>query len=139
MSGLELQQKLIEQDSDLPIIIVTGYGEVPMAVQAIQAGALDFICKPYSPQALLDRIQQALSKHAEQRARRTQRAQIKARIATLSSREHEVANLLADGNSTKEIAKILGISPKTVDNHRAKVLEKLQAENPVALRKLLVS
>jgi RNA polymerase sigma factor (sigma-70 family) len=137
MSGLELQEKLHEMHSSLPIIIITGYGEVPMVVRAMQAGALDFISKPYYPSALLERIQQALEKDLAYHAQRSTRTRVRALLETLSPREMQVSDLLVDGKSTKEIAAKLGISPKTVDNHRAKLLEKMQVENPVELRKLL--
>ena len=137
MSGLELQEQLNTLGADLPVIVVSAYGDVPTVVRAMRSGAFDFLSKPFDPQSLLERIQEALAKAAEQNEVRAIRAQVAARWATLSVREQQVADLLVDGKTTKEIASALSISPKTVDNHRAKLLEKMRAENPVVLRKLL--
>ena len=137
MSGLELQEQLNTLGADLPVIVVSANGDVPTVVRAMRSGAFDFLSKPFDPQSLLERIQEAVTKAAEQNEVRTLRAQVAARWATLSVREQQVADLLVDGKTTKEIASSLSISPKTVDNHRAKLLEKMRAENPVVLRKLL--
>jgi two-component system response regulator FixJ len=137
MSGLELQNQMNGRGGHLPIIMLTGHGEISMATQAMRAGAWDFLQKPYSPQVLLERISEALKFDCGQCEKRSAQSQIKARIALLTGREHEVMLHLAQGKSTKRIARELGISPKTVDNHRIKILEKLKLQNTVQLANLI--
>jgi len=127
MSGLELQQRLKAQGSSIPIIFITGHGDVPMAVEAMRDGALDFIRKPFRDQDLLDRINEALQHDAG--ARKTQRnhQDFRDRIASLSERELEVFNRVADGDMNKTIGIDLGISERTVEVHRSNVMKKLNA------------
>jgi len=127
MTGLELQEKLIERRSILPIIFITGHGDVPMAVEAIQAGALDFIQKPFSDEDLLARIYQALAKDAKTRASLSELAAIRARLASLTPREREVMDLVVNGKANKVIAGDLDLSQRTVEIHRARVMEKMDA------------
>ncbi len=127
MSGLELQEKLLEDGVTLPVIIVTGHGDVPMAVNAVKRGALDFIEKPFRAQPLLDRIQEALDRDAELRQRESTRKRVAARLSNLTPREHEVMEMLVRGQSVKQIAADLGLSHKTVQVHRAHIMEKTQA------------
>jgi len=127
MGGLELQEKLAAGLVSLPVIIVTGHGDVPMAVRAMKAGAVDFLEKPFNDQALLDRIQQALEADTRRRSEARPRAAVLARIATLTPREREVMQLVVAGKPNKAIATALGISKKTVEAHRAKMMEKMQA------------
>lgn len=130
MSGLELQERLTVRGSYYPpIIFITGHGDVQMAVRAIQAGAFDFVEKPFHDQDLLDRIQRAIALDAGQRGKEEQRAQLKMLFASLTPREREVLDLVVDGLSNKAIANALGLSAKTVEVHRAKVMEKLHARS----------
>jgi FixJ family two-component response regulator len=129
MSGLELQQVLKDKDSKLPVIIVTGHGDVPMAVQAMQAGAIDFLEKPYDNNLLLSRIKQSLTVVTESQDKLRFAADAKARLSRLTPREREVMNLLVAGKHNKVIAKELAISVRTAEAHRAKVMKKLRAES----------
>lgn len=129
MSGLELQTHLLQCDWCLPVIIVTGHGDVPMAVRAMKAGAVDFLQKPYNDQALLERIQRALELCRRRRRNQGEMARIQANYCQLTPREREVAALVVSGKSNKVIAIELGLSPKTVEVHRANVMFKLQAHS----------
>jgi RNA polymerase sigma factor (sigma-70 family) len=130
MSGLELQERLAARRCyHVPIIFITGHGDVQMAVRAVQAGAFDFVEKPFNDQDLLDRIQRAIAHDAGQRGKEAQRAQLKALFAGLTPREREVLDLVVEGLSNKAIANALGLSAKTVEVHRAKVMEKLHARS----------
>ncbi len=133
MTGLELQQKLIEKGCQIPTILLTAHAEVPMATQAMRAGAVDVIQKPYSPQLLLERIYEAIELDVEVRRKQKERAKIHELVEVLSPREREVMNLLSVGHSTKQIAKRLEISIKTVDNHRSNVLGKMGMDNTAQL------
>jgi len=127
LGGLELQDKLIEMRSSLPIIFITGHGDVPMAVEAMQKGAVDFIQKPFRDQELLDRIGEALKTDQERRTEREEHAEVQNRINKLTKREHEVFDLVVTGKPNKVIAYELGVSQRTVEIHRARVMEKMQA------------
>ena len=139
MSGLELQQKLNERHSILPIIFITGHGDVPMAVEAMQAGAVDFIQKPFRDQDLIDRINQALEKDGANRAALGERAEIRKRLETLTPREREVLDLVVHGKANKVIAGDLRLSQRTVEIHRARVMEKMQASSLAHLVRMLES
>ncbi len=136
MSGIELQERLTAQRIRVPIIFITGHGDVQMAVRAVQAGAFDFIEKPFNDQDLLDRMQRAISFDAERRGRDSQRAQLSALIASLTPREREVMDLVVEGMSNKAVANTLGLSAKTVEVHRAKVMEKMNARSVSDLVKM---
>ncbi|NOX69679.1 MAG: response regulator transcription factor [Gammaproteobacteria bacterium] len=129
LGGLELQQKLLELDSSLPIIFITGHGDVPMAVEAMQKGAVDFIQKPFRDQELLDRIGEALKSDREMRSAREEKAEVSARLEKLTKREHEVLDLVVTGKPNKIIAYELGVSQRTVEIHRARVMEKMEAKS----------
>lgn len=129
MSGLELQQVLNERGIALPVIIITGHGDVPMAVQAMKAGAVDFLEKPYDNEVLITRIRQSLEDATKEQNKESRIAEAKARLAQLTPRELEVMNLLAEGKHNKIIANELNISVRTAEAHRAKVMKKLQADS----------
>src|SRR5713101_3745387 len=125
MSGLELQEYLNRRDIEIPIVFVTGHGDVPAAVSAIKGGAIDFIQKPFSHREVLSIIEKAFQRDAEIRERRTRRSHIAGRLATLTEREQEVLRRVIEGKPNKIIASELDISMKTVEFHRAKVMEKM--------------
>ena len=127
ISGLELQQKLVARNIRMPVIIVTGHGDVPMAVRAMKAGALDFIEKPFSDQLLLDQVQRAIDRDTRARADRAVSDVILERLHSLSPREREVLQRVVDGRVTREIAAELSLADKTVQAHRARVMEKMKA------------
>ncbi|MBN2563755.1 MAG: response regulator transcription factor [Phycisphaerae bacterium] len=129
MSGLELQEKLAAQQITLPVIILTGHADVPMAVRAMQAGAIDFIEKPFREQVLLDRIQQAIEQDRAKRREQVERIGIKARLDRLTPREREVLDLVVAGKHNKATAAELGVSPKTVEFHRSRIMDKLKANS----------
>jgi two-component system, LuxR family, response regulator FixJ len=129
ISGLELQERLAARRINVPIIFITGHGDVQMAVRALQAGAFDFVEKPFNDQDLLDRIQKAIAFDAERRGKEAQRAQLQALFASLTPREREVLDLVVEGMSNKAVANTLGLSAKTVEVHRAKVMEKMHARS----------
>ena len=127
MDGLELQRRLADAAPSLPVIIITGHGDIAMAVKAIKAGAIDFVEKPFADRTILDAIAQALASREEALSREAQRLDIDRRLARLTAREREVFERLARGSSNKAVARELDISPRTVEVHRARVMEKLQA------------
>jgi RNA polymerase sigma factor (sigma-70 family) len=129
LGGLELQEKLIDLGSGLPIIFITGHGDVPMAVEAMQKGAVDFIQKPFRDQELLDRVAEALKTDEERRSEREEKADVLQRIEKLTKREREVLDLVVTGKPNKVIAYELGVSQRTVEIHRARVMEKMQASS----------
>ena len=129
MNGLELQQVLKQSGCPLPIIFMTGHGDIPMAVEAMRQGALDFMRKPVREQELLDRVQQALDLETDARHAQISRADLRQRIASLTTREKEIFDRVAGGAANKVIAIDLGISERTVEVHRAQVMKKLEAES----------
>jgi len=138
MSGLELQQRLPALGIALPVIILTGHGDVPAAVQALKSGAVDFIEKPFDAELLLERIRGALARDAESRRREAGRARCGERLARLTPREREVMKLMVAGKANKVIATELGISERTVELHRSRVMRKMQARSlPELVRTLL--
>ena len=137
MSGLQLQERLKELGSPPPIIFVTGHGDVPMAVQAIQAGAVDFIEKPFRDQDLLDRLQQVLDLDLVRRRERRLLQQTEERLKRLTTREKEVLDLVVAGKPNKVIAASLGISQRTVEIHRSHVMEKMEADSLAELVRLV--
>jgi len=127
MSGMELQQQLNVRGAVIPVIFITGHGDIPMAVEAMQQGAFDFLQKPFRDQDLIDRIQRALEKDAANREELTQRSRIRERLGTLTPREREVLGLVTSGKPNKVIAADLGLSQRTVEIHRSRVMEKMGA------------
>ena len=136
LGGLELQQELINRGDKIPIIFITGHGDVPMAVEAMQKGALDFIQKPFRDQELLDRVRDALKTDRERRAIQRRRNDVSDRIALLTKRENEVFDLVVTGKPNKVIAYELGVSQRTVEIHRSRVMEKMQARSLADLVKM---
>jgi len=129
MDGLQLQQKLVEDRIAIPVIVVTGRGDVPKAVRALKAGAVDFIEKPFSGELVLGSIQQALELGRQIREKETFIGGARVNMKRLTSRELEVLDRLVVGDSNKMIASRLEISPRTVEVHRARVMEKMQAQS----------
>jgi two-component system response regulator FixJ len=125
MTGLDLQKKLREMGSALPVIFITGHGDIPMAVEAMRRGALDFIRKPFREHDLLERINEALNIDEDAHRRALDREALAERLSTLSQREKEVFDRVADGQMNKVIAADLGISERTVEVHRGQVMKKL--------------
>lgn len=136
MSGMELLEVLKYSGIALPVIIITGHGDVPMAVRALKHGAFDFIQKPFNAQDLLDRINAALELDKENRRRAQEVERCRAYFAALTEREAEVVELLVAGDSSKVIAQKLNISPKTVDIHRANIMRKLNVRSVVEIAQL---
>ena len=139
MSGLELQQHLNRMGSMLPVIFITGHGDVPMAVQAMKEGAFEFVQKPFRDQDLLDRINHALEQDKENRSTLARRADVLHRVESLTPREKQVMAMVVDGAANKVVAIDLGLSERTVEIHRAKVMEKMGARSVAHLVKLQMS
>ena len=127
MNGLEMQKALSDLAPDLPVIMMTGHGDVPMAVTALKNGALDFLEKPFDEEAFLGSIERALSHGRRLRERRQTLDEVLRRVADLTQREREVMDLVVDGASNQVAADRLGISVRTVENHRARIMDKMQA------------
>ena len=138
MSGMELQEKLNEIHAILPIIFITGHGDVPMAVKAIQYGAADFIQKPFRDQDLLDRINKAIEQDASNRAQLLEPRDIEERLSNLTPREKEVLELIVDGRPNKVIAADLEVSQRTVEIHRARVMDKMRASSLAHLVRMVM-
>jgi two-component system response regulator TtrR len=138
MSGLELQEHLKRDGIEIPIVFVSGHGDVPTAVSAIKSGAVDFIQKPFSYREVLTIIRRAFERDAEIRERRARRSYVAERLATLTDREREVMQRVIEGKLNKVIADELDISVKTVEFHRAKVMEKMGADSVAGLVQLMM-
>ena len=129
ISGLQLQERLLQRDEQPPIIFISGHADVPTAVNAMRAGAVDFLQKPFPEQILLDRIEHALDISLQQQRDRIKRSTLNARLAQLTDRERDVLGGMIAGRANKVIADDLSISVKTVEQHRAKVMEKMRAQS----------
>jgi len=138
MSGLDLQQELNQRGATIPVIFITGHGDVPMAVAAMQCGAFDFLQKPFRDQDLLDRVQRAMARDAESRGRLAARAEIRARLERLTPREREVMTLITSGKANKVVGADLGVSQRTVEIHRAHVMEKMGAGSLAELVRMVL-
>jgi len=136
MSGLEVQQQLNRAGAMLPVIFITGHGDVPMAVQAMKEGAFQFIQKPFRDQELLDHINHALQFDRDNRKDLAARAEVQRRVETLTPREKQVMDLVVEGQANKVMAIDLGLSERTVEIHRAKVMEKMGARSVAHLVKM---
>jgi FixJ family two-component response regulator len=129
LSGLDLQKRLVEGDVDIPIIFITGHGDIPMAVQAMKAGAVEFLRKPFRDQDLLDAVQQAFERDRKGREQRAEIAELRKRFDSLTPREREVMALVAAGLLNKQVARELGTSEASVKVHRQHVMEKIGADS----------
>jgi two-component system, LuxR family, response regulator FixJ len=136
LSGLGLQQMLAGEERSMPIIMISGCADIPMAVKAMRAGAVDFLEKPVSSQTLSTRIREAIDQYVRQQREDSRKTELAHHIDRLSSRQREVFDLLVNGERSKQIARQLGIGEKTVAKHRATVLEKMQVESVVELVRL---
>ena len=136
MSGLELQRKLEQENIEIPVIFITGHGNVRMAVGAMRAGAVNFLEKPFQEQELWDSIRKALEVDGMNRRRQARRACIEKRLAALSPGEREVLDLILSGKFNKEIATELGLSIRTVEDRRARLMKKMQAQSVAELVQL---
>lgn len=138
-SGLELQEKLQELGCLMPIIFITGHADVPVAVEAMQKGAFDFIEKPFRDDEIIEKIELALASDRETRTRLAERTDIEERIARLTRREREVMDLVVSGKPNKIIAYELGVSQRTVEIHRARVMEKMEARSLAELVRMTLA
>jgi FixJ family two-component response regulator len=138
MSGLELQLELNKRGAVIPVIFITGHGDVPMAVEAMRLGAFDFVQKPFRDQELIDRVQQALGRDAETRRDLQEDTQAKSRLESLTPREREVLHLMVSGQANKVMAQELGLSQRTVEIHRAHVMEKMNVRSLAQLVRTVV-
>jgi len=138
MTGLELQETLNQRNTSLPIIFITGHGDIPMAVEAMRRGALDFLRKPFGEDDLLQRVKEALTRAEENQATRTAQTQIDGHFRSLSPREKEVFERVASGQANKFIAIELGISERTVEIHRSQVMKKMGARSLAQLVRMKI-
>jgi FixJ family two-component response regulator len=139
MSGLQLQELLHERGVDLPVVIMTGHGDVNLARRAFLGGAVEFLPKPVDEQTLIDTLQRAVRAHIQSRQRQEATRQAKERLGRLSARELEVLRLMVEGQTSKQIAKQLSVSPRTIETHRAHLMEKLEADSLAALIRLYLT
>jgi RNA polymerase sigma factor (sigma-70 family) len=137
LSGLDLQRELQQTGESMPIVFITGHGDVPMSVQAMKAGAVEFLLKPFRAQQLLDAIQQALERSAVERRRRMEQQELRQRYEALTPREREVMARVVSGLLNKQIAAELGASEVTVKVHRARVMRKMQAKSLAELVRIV--
>jgi two-component system, LuxR family, response regulator FixJ len=138
MSGLEVQEQLNLRGAIIPVIFITGHGDIPMAVEAMQAGAFDFLQKPFRDQDLIDRIQRALAKDRANRDSLSERGQVRERLESLTPREREVLALVIAGKQNKIMAADLNVSQRTVEIHRARVMEKMGATSLAQLVRMMM-
>ncbi|MFC4157895.1 response regulator transcription factor [Chitinimonas lacunae] len=137
ISGLELQRRLNQRRANIPIVFITGHGDVPLAVEAMRQGAVDFLQKPLQEHELLERVQHCIASFRAQRAERMSRETIAARVACLTPREREVFELILEGRRSKQIADLMGLSLKTVEEYRSKVLHKMHVTStPELIREI---
>src|SRR5579863_5503521 len=138
MSGLELQQELNVRGAVIPVVFISGHGDIPMAVEAMQHGAFDFLQKPFRDQDLIDRVQKAMERDAATRDQLRQLGRIRDRLDSLTAREREVLGLMTVGKQNKVMAGELGVSQRTVEIHRARVMEKMEARSLAQLVRMMI-
>jgi two-component system, LuxR family, response regulator FixJ len=138
MSGLELQQQLNVRGAVIPVVFISGHGDIPMAVEAMQHGAFDFLQKPFRDQDLIDRVQKAMERDAASRGQLRQLGRIQERLGCLTAREREVLGLMVLGKQNKVMAGELGVSQRTVEIHRARVMEKMEARSLAQLVRMML-
>lgn len=138
MSGLELQKELMRRGIEMPIVFITGHGDVTQAVEAMKGGAVDFLEKPFEEERLLESVQSCMRRLEEREARAQQSAGIVSRLETLTPRERQVLRLVSEGLTSKAIADRLGISARTVDIYRANIMDKMHARNAVDLVRMVL-
>ena len=136
LTGMDLQEELNNAHLDLPIVFITGHGDIPMSVKAMKAGAVDFLPKPFEEEELLDAIQRSIEKHIRSREERAERASIERRVASLTHREYQVFTLVVTGLLNKQIGAELGVKEKTVKVHRARVMQKMEVVSLAELARL---
>ena len=139
MGGLDLQDALERREITLPIIFLTGYADVPIAVRALKHGAFEFLEKPVNDQLLLDRVQQAIARDRETRAQHARFHEIRERKGLLSDRERQVLDLLVAGKSNKQVGGALGLSPRTIEVHRSRIMKKMATNSLVELVRMILS
>lgn len=139
MSGIDLLRRLVEMKLDLPVIVITGHGDIPLAVEAMKTGAVEFIEKPFDDDVILSAIRSALDRNRDAGGRVAERAKIAGRLASLSQRERQVLDGLVAGLPNKTIAYDLGISPRTVEVYRANVMTKMEANSLSELVRMVVT
>lgn len=138
MSGLDLIRALRARGVNQPVIVITGHGDVPLAVRAMRAGAVDFLEKPFREEALIEGIRRAFASRKSQPSDGEIEA-VKQRVSSLTGREREILDLIVEGSTSKEVARVLSISPRTVDIHRGHVMEKMRAGNIADLIRMVLS
>jgi two-component system, LuxR family, response regulator FixJ len=139
MSGLELQELLRQRNVDLPVVVITGHGDVNLARRAFLGGAVEFLTKPIDEQTLIETLQRAMQTHIRSRERLSTSRQARERLSKLSTRELEVLRLMVDGLTNKQIARNLKLSPRTIETHRAHLLEKLEVDSLARLVRLYLT
>jgi two-component system, LuxR family, response regulator FixJ len=139
MDGLDLQQELIRRGFDMPVIVLTGFGDVPAVIRALKSGAFEFLEKPVDDDVLLDHVRRALAWDAQTRRQRSEYDTVRERIERLTLREREVLGLVVEGLSSKEIGHRLRVSCKTVEAHRARIMKKMETESVVDLVRVVVA
>lgn len=137
--GMELHEHLIESGSRVPVIFITGHGDIPLAVAAIQRGASDFLTKPFEEGELLEKIDTAVTQNRANSEKDSEIDDLRLKLAELTPRESQVFKLIVDGQSNKQVAAELGISPRTVEIHRARVMEKTGADSVASLVRIATS
>ena len=139
MDGLELQKELLRRGSPLSVIVVTGHGDIPLAVQAMKAGAVDFLEKPFAREALLAAVRSALQVGAGRHVCAVANVEIETRLASLTAREREVYERVVEGKQSKVIARELGTSPRTIEIHRARMMQKMQVRSLQDLMRMAIA